>query len=88
MIASSLLDIPRGKKGALALRADEYLAQFLDILAKLEPSVPASESGPSNSASSETEVAAAAAAEEAEFRNWADLREYQLHFVKTGGFFG
>lgn len=35
-IASTLLDTPRNRKGPLALKAEEYLARFLDVLMKLE----------------------------------------------------
>ena len=87
MIAGSLLDIPQTQKGALALKADQYLAHFLDILAKLERTTPMIKDESSSSLGSETDAAAAAAAEEAELRHWADLREYQVQFMKTGGFF-
>lgn len=94
-MASTLLDVPRTRKGALALQADEYLAHFLDILMKLErdPAIKTEadesdeHSGASNAANPEMDAAAAEAEEEAELGHWANLREYQERFMKSGGFF-
>jgi hypothetical protein len=60
----------------LALKAEEYLARFLDVLMKLERVSP-----PMNPADS-----GYAENEEEELRNWADLREFQNRFVSSGGF--
>ena len=57
------------------MKSEEYLERFLDVLMKLERITPASiESGD------------AAADEEEELRNWADLRVYQMRFAESGGF--
>lgn len=92
-IASTLLDTPRNHKGPLALRAEEYLEQFLDVLMRFE-GTPRGEGaggvglgvgvGPVGAdAGSLTELE-----EEVELRNWSDLREYQTRFAKSGGFQG
>lgn len=73
-IASTLLDTPRNRKSPLALRAEEYLGRFLDVLMKLERVSPGRSSG------EEWED------EEEELRNWADLREFQTRFLSAGGF--
>lgn len=73
-IASTLLDRPRTLKGTLAVRAEEYLRSFLDMLMKLER-------GDSSGEGVEAD-------EEAELRHWADLRQYQARFAETGGFGG
>ncbi|WPH00091.1 Hypothetical protein R9X50_00291400 [Acrodontium crateriforme] len=75
-IASTLLDSPDQRKGQVALQAQQYLAEFLKILVKLERVSPA------NSANDQPED------EEAELRHWVDLREYQLKFAQQGGLFG
>lgn len=62
----------------MALQNQDYLSRFLDILAKLERVNPegadSNDSGPMD--------------EESDFRNWADLREYQLKFQEQGGIYG
>ena len=104
MIASTLLDVPRTRKGTLALQADEYLARFLEILTKLERAQPAirgdnyTSSGPNHSndalahyqdpSFSGLDSVNAELDEEFELRHWADLSEYQAQFIKSGGFFG
>ncbi|KAK5151255.1 hypothetical protein LTS14_009425 [Recurvomyces mirabilis] len=75
-IASTLLDLPEHHKGQVALQAQEYLAAFLKILMKLERASPS------------TDGEEQANDEEAELRNWADLREYQLKFAQQGGLLG
>jgi hypothetical protein len=74
-IASTLLDTPRNRKGPLALKAEEYLGRFLDVLMKLERIAP---TGRSDGGEAEDE--------EDQLRNWADLREYQTKFAQSGGF--
>lgn len=75
-IASTLLDSPDQRKGQVALQTQEYLSAFLKILMKLERVSPA------NSDPDQPED------EEAELRNWADLRDYQMKFAQQGGLLG
>ena len=81
-IASTLLETPRTRKGQLALRAEEYLSAFLDVLMKLERVAPGSSStngGDMPTTSSEED-------DEVELQHWADLREHQKRFATEGGF--
>ncbi|TVY44135.1 putative transcriptional regulatory protein [Lachnellula occidentalis] len=73
-IASTLIDTPQNRKGPLALKTEEYLGKFLEVLMKLERVSPAikTENGEVD--------------EEEELRNWADLREAQMQFMQAGGF--
>lgn len=83
-IASTLLDTPRNHKGPLALRAEEYLGRFLEVLMKLEGT---SSGGKRSTLGAEGEGAGEGEIdEEDELRNWADLREYQTRFMRSGGF--
>ncbi|KAF2739363.1 hypothetical protein EJ04DRAFT_531652 [Polyplosphaeria fusca] len=75
-IASTLLEVPKGRQGSAVLQQQEYLYKFLDILSKLERVSPAG-SDPNDPVD-----------EEAELRHWADLREYQLKFQEQGGIYG
>ena len=75
-VASTLLDVPKERKGSVAQQAEQYLKAFLDILLKLERVSPA-HSDPENPED-----------EEAELRHWADLREYQMKFAQQGGILG
>lgn len=75
-IASTLLDTPHNRKGPLAVKAEEYLGRFLDILMRLERIGP-------EACSEDGDLAAG---EEEELRNWADIREYQMKFAQSGGF--
>lgn len=70
--------MPRTRKGRLALRAEQYLAAFVDVLMKLEHVSSHAQGG-------DGEVSADDA-EEGELRVWADLREYQDRFARSGGF--
>ncbi|KAL9131272.1 MAG: hypothetical protein Q9217_000759 [Psora testacea] len=74
-IASTLLDVPRTRKGSLALRAEDYLNKFVHVLNLLEKTVPA------NATPHEED-------EESQLRGWADLREEQARFLRVGGFLG
>jgi hypothetical protein len=75
-IASTLLETPENRKGPMAMQGQAYLEKFLDVLMKLERINP----GPL------TDSRDPAEAEEEELRNWADLRENQMQFLKAGGF--
>lgn len=75
-IASTLLETPENRKGPMAMRGQAYLKKFLDVLMKLERISP----GPLTDSRDPAEV------EEEELRNWADLRENQMQFLKAGGF--
>jgi hypothetical protein len=75
-IASTLLETPENRKGPMAMRGQEYLKKFLDVLMKLERISP----GPLTDSRDPAEL------EEEELRNWADLRENQMQFLKAGGF--
>jgi hypothetical protein len=89
-IASTLLDTPRNHKGPLALRAEEYLGQFLDVLTRFEGvpkrSDPAAPVPVLGGGAQEQMRYDAEMDEEVELRNWADLREYQTRFARSGGF--
>ncbi|KAE9369063.1 hypothetical protein N431DRAFT_427315 [Stipitochalara longipes BDJ] len=75
-IASTLLETPENRKGPMAVRGQAYLKKFLDVLMKLERISP----GPLTDSRDPAEL------EEEELRNWADLRENQMQFLKAGGF--
>jgi hypothetical protein len=76
-IASTLLEVPKERKGSVALQHQDYLYKFLDILSKLERVSP----GASDPISSNVD-------EETELRLWADLRDHQLKFQEQGGVYG
>lgn len=75
-IASTLLEVPKERKGSVALQHQDYLYKFLEILNKLERASPEA-SDPSADIDEETEL-----------RLWADLREHQLKFQEQGGVYG
>lgn len=75
-IASTLLEVPKERKGSVALQHQDYLYKFLDILSKLERVSPEA-SDPSANIDEETEL-----------RLWADLRDHQLKFQEQGGVYG
>lgn len=76
-IAGTLLDVPKERRGSVALQHQDYLYKFLDILSKLERVSP--EIG---------DPMSGAADEELELRLWADLRDHQLKFQEQGGVYG
>lgn len=79
-IAGTLIEQPDQRRSPLPPQVQEHLSTFLAILEKLERVTPANsaDGGPSGSADEE----------EAEFRTWADLREYQMDFARKGGLMG
>ena len=72
--------MPRTRKGQLALRAEQYLAAFVGVLMKLEH-ISSQVQGRDGEVSTEDD-------EEGELRVWADLRESQDRFARSGGFQG
>lgn len=92
-IAATLLDTPRNHKGPLAIRAEEYLDKFLDVLMRFEGTSQRREGGgpaamPVLGGGSDKAIERELQEmdEEEELRNWADLREYQKRFAQQGGF--
>ncbi|KKY26340.1 putative transcription factor [Diplodia seriata] len=73
-IVSTLLNEPQDRKSSVALQAEQYLHHFLEILVRLDRARP---TNPQNQDAPEDE--------EAELKNWADLREYQLKIAQAGG---
>lgn len=83
-IASTLLEIPKERKGSVALQHQEYLYKFLDVLSRLERvKAPGSEEAEGGAGEGGGVVD-----EEVELRAWADLRDYQLKFQEQGGIYG
>lgn len=76
-IASTLLQASDERKGQLATQAQEYLNAFLKIIMRLERVSPAN----SHDIDQPED-------EDADFRIWADLREYQAKFAEHGGVMG
>jgi hypothetical protein len=72
-----LLEVPKERKGSVALQHQEYLYKFLDILNRLERVSPEGSDPTSNNID-----------EESELRLWADLRDHQLKFQEQGGVYG
>lgn len=73
-IVSTLLNAPQDRKSSVALQAEQYLHHFLEILVRLDRARPTNPQNPD-----------APEDEEAELKNWADLREYQLKVAQAGG---
>jgi hypothetical protein len=78
-VASTLINDAPERKGPVAVKAQEPLSRFLDILMRLE------KTGPGNAAFGSGGTMTPQD-EEQELRNWADLREHQLRFYQSGGF--
>jgi len=76
-IASTLLEVPKERRGSVAQQHQDYLYKFLDILSKLERVSP--EISDPNGGEFD---------EESELRLWADLRDHQLRFQEHGGVYG
>ncbi|KAK3302932.1 uncharacterized protein B0T15DRAFT_576383 [Chaetomium strumarium] len=79
-VASTLVNDAPERKGPVAVKAQESLSKFVEILMRLERIPP--------SGVSDGGVAAPGDDEEMELRNWADLREHQVRFLQGGGFVG
>lgn len=76
-VASTLVQGASERKGPVAMRAEDDLNRFIEILVKLENSGTAAATGSMGPQD-----------EEEELRNWASLREYQMRFVSSRGFLG
>jgi hypothetical protein len=76
-IAATLLEVPKERKGSVALQHQDYLYKFLDILNRLERVSPEGTDPANNNVD-----------EESELRLWADLRDHQLKFQEQGGIYG
>jgi len=79
-VASTLVNDAPERKGPVAVRAQEPLSQFVDILMRLEKTTG---SAVTNSGGDGTMTPQD---EEQELRSWADLREHQMRFFQNGGF--
>jgi hypothetical protein len=86
-IASTLLDVPRGRKGTLALRAQDYLMELVEVLMKLEriPSARTSQDMGMSVRSPETPGSWPDDDDEKELEHWADIRDVQKRFAEEGG---
>ncbi|TRX87865.1 hypothetical protein FHL15_011254 [Xylaria flabelliformis] len=78
-VASTLVQAASERKGPVAMKAEEYLHRFIEILVKLERSGAAAVIGVATDTMGPQD-------EEEELRNWASLRECQLQFISSGGF--
>ncbi|KAI0416018.1 hypothetical protein F5X98DRAFT_203000 [Xylaria grammica] len=78
-VASTLVEGASERKGPVAVKAEDYLTRFIDILVKLERSGTAAVVGAATGTMGPQD-------EEEELRNWVSLREYQMQFVSSGGF--
>ncbi|KAI1861493.1 hypothetical protein JX265_009460 [Neoarthrinium moseri] len=78
-IASTLLNDAPERKGPVAMKAEEYLHKFLEILMKLERTGASTATGTGHMTPQD---------EEQELQHWASLRDYQIQFVANGGFLG
>lgn len=76
-VASTLVQAASERKGPVAIKAEEYLHRFIEILMKLERSGAAAVVGAATGTMQD---------EEEELRNWVSLRECQLQFISSGGF--
>lgn len=82
-VASTLVNDAPERKGPVAVKAQESLSKFVEILMRLERIPPGGGGG-------EGVVVGLGQGEdeELELRNWADLREHQVRFLQGGGFMG
>lgn len=80
-VASTLVQGASERKGPVAMKAEDDLNRFIEILVRLERSGTAAVVGAATSTMGPQD-------EEEELRNWASLRECQMQFVSSGGFLG
>jgi len=84
-VASTLVNDAPERKGPLAIKAEELLSRFVDILMRLEKTGPGS--GVVAMANTVADGGTMTAQdEEQELRSWADLEEHRLRFFQSGGF--
>lgn len=76
-VASTLVNSAPERKGPLAVKAEETLNRFLDIMVRLEKSGTGEITVTDSTMNSQ---------EEEELRAWADLRDHQVRFFQNGGF--
>ncbi|ELQ39327.1 hypothetical protein OOU_Y34scaffold00502g3 [Pyricularia oryzae Y34] len=93
-VASTLLADAPERKGPVAVKSEETLKHFVDILIRLEKTGgpgASSRRPPASAESLDPQIGAGVMTpmdEEEELRTWADLREFQLRFAQNGGFTG
>ncbi|KAI0160124.1 hypothetical protein GGR57DRAFT_456460 [Xylariaceae sp. FL1272] len=80
-VASTLVQGAMERKGPVAIKADDHLNRFVDILMKLESSGTTAVVGTASSTMGPQQ-------EEEELRNWSSLKELQLQFISSGGYLG
>ncbi|KAI8631566.1 hypothetical protein F5Y19DRAFT_424184 [Xylariaceae sp. FL1651] len=78
-VASTLVRGASERKGPVAIKAEDYLNRFIDILVKLERCGTAAVIGAATGTMGPQD-------EEEELRNWGSFREYQMQFISSGGF--
>ncbi|KOS23364.1 hypothetical protein ESCO_006574 [Escovopsis weberi] len=81
-VAATLFNDAPERKGPLAMKSEEALAQLIGVLAKLE------KAGPAGDPRAHDPSQMTAHEEDDELQAWAELREFQLRFVTSGGFNG
>ncbi|KAK4210073.1 hypothetical protein QBC37DRAFT_390754 [Rhypophila decipiens] len=76
-VASTLVNSSPERKGPLAVKAEETLNRFLDIMLRLEKSGTGEITVTDSTMNTQ---------EEEELRAWADLHDHQVRFFQNGGF--
>ncbi|KAI0024048.1 hypothetical protein F4780DRAFT_727267 [Xylariomycetidae sp. FL0641] len=79
-VASTLLNDAPERKGPVAIKAEQYLYRFLEILTQLEKN--GAGLGGSGAGTLTPQL------EDEEIRHWANLRDYQMQFMANGGSLG
>lgn len=98
-VASTLVNATPDRKGPIALKADEHLNKFIDVLLRLERAAPVNtnpaamidhhvvgHTGMAQGMMPTEQQQQPIEDEEAELGNWIDFRRHQLNFVQGGGF--
>jgi hypothetical protein len=84
-VASTLVNDAPERKGPLAVKAEELLVRFVDVLMRLEKTG-AGSGGARVGTGIPGHGTMTLQDEEQELRSWADLREHQMRFYQNGGF--